>query len=169
MDGLTPFVEMNMLINNGVEMAVPDGHMVLTNSRYQVVMRLVPDAEPFGRLLWLSIKRLDKQPIRDWRDLQRIKNEIVSPQAEAVEIYPAESRLVDTSNQFHLFVFLDYYLPFGFAERMIIEHPELDPRSARAVQRPWEEGQRPADVKHPSEVLDTQLFTRPDICRRCGK
>ena len=46
----TPFVEMNTLINNGVEMAVPDWHMVLTNSRYQVMMRLVPDAEPFGRV-----------------------------------------------------------------------------------------------------------------------
>ena len=127
----TPFVEMNALVQNGAVMPVPEGHMVLLNSRYQVLMRQVPDAEPFGRIMWLSIKRLDKQPIRDWRDLQRIKNEIVSPDAEAVEIFPAERRLVDTSNQFHLWCFLDYYLPFGFAERMLVEHPELDQRSAR--------------------------------------
>jgi hypothetical protein len=56
---------------------------------------------------WLSIKRRDREVIRDWRELQAIKNAIVGPEHEGFELYPAESRLVDTANQFHLFVFMD--------------------------------------------------------------
>jgi hypothetical protein len=37
--------------------------------------------------------------VHDWRDLQRIKNQLVGPECEAVELYPAESRKVDTANQ----------------------------------------------------------------------
>lgn len=53
---------------------------------------------------WLSIKRLDRDIIRDWRHLQRIKTELCGPEREAVEIFPPESHLVDTANQFHLWV-----------------------------------------------------------------
>ena len=55
----------------------------------------------------LSIKRLDRKPIHDWRDLQRIKTELVGPECEGLELYPAESRLVDVANQFHLWVCTD--------------------------------------------------------------
>ncbi len=73
---------------------------VYLNSIYQVNVRRV-DAPgwPCG-VIHLSIKTRDKRPLHDWRDLQRIKNEIVGPEHEAVELYPAESRLVDTSNQY---------------------------------------------------------------------
>jgi len=53
-------------------------------------------------MLHLSIKRLDKHPVRDWRHFQRIKNELIGEENEAVELYPAQSRLVDTTNQYHL-------------------------------------------------------------------
>lgn len=67
-------------------------------------------------ILHLSIKRLDREPIHDWRDLQRIKNELVGPECEAVEVYPAESRLVDTANQYHLWACSNpaYRFPIGF-------------------------------------------------------
>ncbi len=83
---------------------------VYANSRYQVVVRAN------GSTVYLSIKRLDQLPIRNWRDLQRIKNELVGPECEGFEIFPAESRLVDTANQYHLWVFTDpeIRLPFGF-------------------------------------------------------
>lgn len=38
----------------------------------------------------LSIKRLSKGVVHDWRELQRIKNELTHPECEAVELYPAE-------------------------------------------------------------------------------
>jgi hypothetical protein len=70
----------------------------------------------------LNIRRRDGGPIlRDWRHFQRIKNEIVGEEHEAVELYPAESRLVDTANKFHLFVHSDmkFRFPFGWNEREV--------------------------------------------------
>ena len=72
-----------------------------------------------GRMMfWLSIKRNDRLPIHDWRDLQEIKNMIIGPEYEAVELYPAEDRVVDEANQFHLFVMGDplFRWDFGYSE-----------------------------------------------------
>ena len=56
----------------------------------------------------LAITRLDREAIHDWRDIQRIKNDVMGAEREAVELYPSESRLVDTSNTYWL-----YDLPEG--------------------------------------------------------
>jgi hypothetical protein len=66
----------------------------------------------------LSIKRRDKLPVHDWRDLQRIKTELLGPECEAVELYPAESRVVDTANQYHLWGMADpaFRFPIGWNE-----------------------------------------------------
>ena len=64
------------------------------------------------------IKRLDKEPIHDWRDLQQIKNEVMGEEAEAIEIYPAESRKMDVANQYHLFAFTTK-IPIGFVGRAV--------------------------------------------------
>jgi len=71
-----------------------------------------------GEVVWLSIKRLDKDIIHDWRDLQQIKNEVVGEEAEAIEIYPAESRKMDVANQYHLFAFTTQ-IPIGFLGRAV--------------------------------------------------
>lgn len=47
-------------------------------------------------------------------DAQRIKNELLGDEYEACELYPAESRLVDGANQFHLWA-INGQFPFGFA------------------------------------------------------
>jgi len=97
---------------------------VYMNDLYQVNAQVV--AAPFGAVagdvMWLSIKRRDRMPVHDWRDLQAVKNLIVGPEHEGFEVYPAESRLVDTANQFHLWVFLDpkVRLPVGFREREVM-------------------------------------------------
>ena len=68
-----------------------------------------------GHVAHLSIKRHDREPMQDWRVLQRIKTEIVGAETEAVELYPAESRVVDTANQYHLYAFIECgLLPLGF-------------------------------------------------------
>lgn len=89
------------------------------NDEYQVIVREIEGGPP--PLIHLSIRRLDREPIHDWRDLQTIKNMLTDPEFEAVELYPAESRLVDTANQFHLFVFADrtFRMPFGFNQRVV--------------------------------------------------
>lgn len=88
------------------------------NDQYQVNVQPAEPIKGFPAMIWLSIKRLDKGPVHDWRDLQTIKNMIVGPEHEAVELYPAESRLMDTANQYHLWALADpaVRFPFGFHE-----------------------------------------------------
>jgi hypothetical protein len=64
----------------------------------------------------LSIRRIDRRSIHDWRHLQRIKADIFGPEAEAVELYPSEHRVVDTANSYHLWVLteLGAVFPFGW-------------------------------------------------------
>lgn len=53
------------------------------------------------RLTWLGIRRHDEgRP--SWADLQRIKNEILGPEAEAVQVMPPVSLLVDQVDMYWL-------------------------------------------------------------------
>lgn len=73
----------------------------------------------------LDIRRHDRESCKNWRELQQIKNELVGAEHEAVELFPAESRLVDTANQYHLWVHVnaDYRFPFGFPSRCVFREP----------------------------------------------
>lgn len=108
------------------------------NELYEVWVRNIRwmDSAP---MVWLSIKRRDKQPIRAWRHMQRIKNELVGPECEGFELFPAESRLADSANQYHLFVFTDsdVRLPVGFPDRLVMT-PEQAAQIG-AVQAPFED------------------------------
>lgn len=96
---------------------------VYLNDTYQVAVDYLDDA-----LTHLSIKRIDKEPIHDWRDLQQIKNELCGPEFEGIELYPAESRKVDTANQYHIWVMTqkDFKFPFGFMERLVLDEDEMN-------------------------------------------
>jgi len=135
----TPLEQMDYLFNpaTGVQMAIPAGTFVFRNSRYLVISRELKAVSPFGKGYHLSIKRNDQEIIRDWRDLQRIKNELFGPEAEAVELFPAESRLVDAANQYHLWVFPTYRFPFGQTFREV-GSPE-DAAEIGARQREFED------------------------------
>lgn len=91
----------------------PDEAPVFVNSRYQVTVYEPEEIPGLGRIVHLCFKTNENDARHDWREMQRIKNELVGPEYEAVEIYPAESRVVDMANQFHLWVFLDSQIPFG--------------------------------------------------------
>src|ERR1700677_4906434 len=68
------------------------------NDLYQVAARKLDHG-----VVHLNIRRVDGGPIlRDWRHFQQIKNDIIGEECEAIELYPAESRNVDTSNKYHL-------------------------------------------------------------------
>ena len=69
----------------------------------------------------VSIARRDQSHIHDWRHIQQIKNDIFGDEAEAIELYPAESRLVDAANTFWIYVFPSELgrLPFGMSERAV--------------------------------------------------
>lgn len=92
--------------------------IVYINDQYQVNIDPHPPNGFHPQLVHMSIKRIDREVIHDWRDLQEIKNMLMGEEAEAVELYPAESRLVDSANQFHLWVVPPgQRFPFGFTER----------------------------------------------------
>jgi hypothetical protein len=41
-------------------------------------------------MVCLSAKRVDREPLQDWRVLQEIKNALVGEECEAIELFPAE-------------------------------------------------------------------------------
>ena len=112
---------------------------IYMNDRYQVNVDLVgaPFGNELGDVFWLSVKRRDRAQLHDWRELQQIKNMIVGDEHEGFEIYPAESRLVDTANQYHLWVFADptVRLPVGYRRREVLDSGEASASGAR--QRPF--------------------------------
>lgn len=82
---------------------------VWINDEYQVnIDKSVMAFNDTMRVWHLSIKRLDKEPIHDWRDLQAIKNMLVGEEYEAIELYPSEKRVVDSANQYHLWAFIQH-------------------------------------------------------------
>lgn len=73
------------------------------NATY-VVMHYVFAEHPGIDLL--SVRRIDEEPIRDWADLQRIKDRL-APDGQlrtAVEVYPPRLHIVDEANLYHLWV-----------------------------------------------------------------
>jgi hypothetical protein len=106
-----------------VEEEISRNQNMWENDTYNVIVREaeIEEGSGFPEMIWLSIKRLDKEPIHDWRDLQEIKNQLIGEENEAVELYPSESRLVDQANQYHLFVLKDSAIkfPFGFKHRVV--------------------------------------------------
>ena len=143
----TPF-EASILPDHPVNRLDPPAASYI-NSRYQVTVYVRDAVPPFGPIAHLSIKTHDRAARHDWRDLQRIKNEICGPECDAVEIYPAESKLVDTSNQYHLFVFGEgYRLPFGFQTRLVADGVAY----GKSRQRPWDADQQPADCTSAEEI-----------------
>ena len=85
------------------------------NDLYQVQ---VDAYGPDKSCLHLNIRRLDGGMFKDWRHFQQIKNEIAGPEREAIELYPAESRKVDTTNKWHLWVLPEgVRMDVGWTER----------------------------------------------------
>jgi hypothetical protein len=120
------------------------------NSRYQVLVNF-EQAPGWPPLVHLRIKAHDKRCVRDWRDMQRIKNEICGTEAEGVELYPEEGRLVDEVNEFHIYVLHPAAtFPFGRQSRATAT-PEQSAKDAKGEEiqgRPW---QRTFESHHNAE------------------
>jgi hypothetical protein len=126
---------------------LPDSQGVLFhNNRYHVIMRRYPNPKEGGPdIIHLSIRDNERTAKHDWRDFQRIKNELLGPETEMVEMYPRESQVVDLSNQYHLFGFLSdvpYFTRMGLCWEQgrniwdgIGPKPNV-PNTEKSVQRP---------------------------------
>jgi hypothetical protein len=156
--GWTKFLPFAQLPANGDD----PGAVAYRNSRYVVAVRSCP---PYTVL---SIVNLDHSARHDWRDFQRIKNELVGPEAEAVELYPRESRLIDTTNAYHLWARTDVSFDIGFDRGRHVEFsfesglPQREPvcdRSFEKGQRVWvrysrlTDGGRSIDLVLPATVV----------------
>lgn len=86
------------------------------NDEYQVHVRRDVVTDSGMPMVHLSIKSRNREPVRDWRAFQRIKNQLVGLECEAIELFPAESRLVDAANQYHLWAVADptWRFPIGW-------------------------------------------------------
>lgn len=116
---------------------------------YQVLVRYChPNSPDLPVIKHLSIHTHDRRPARDWRHYQQIKNEVCGEEATAIEIYPPESRLVDTANEYHLWVWPPgFHVGVGLSEGLVSDDEMVDEFNLARVQgkhkgrqRPWEEG-----------------------------
>jgi hypothetical protein len=94
------FVQINRNVNHGFGDSLEDGMFELT------------------------IRKQDRSDGLDWRHVQLIKNQIVDPECEMVELYPAESRLRDSANQYWFYGFNNpkVRFPFGMFGRVVEDH-----------------------------------------------
>ncbi len=100
---------------------------IYVNNIYQVAVYRNKDADELvhvpelkGRCTWLTIKRKDKRNVNNWQDMQTIKNRLVGTNCDAIQLFPAENRMVNTANQYHLIVLPeDASIPFGWVTRVV--------------------------------------------------
>jgi hypothetical protein len=110
------------------------------NSRYCVlVFRNEPPRDDGPQMIHLSIRRNDRKRPREerYRDFQRIKNELIGKEYEGCELYPADDRVADCADQYHIYVLADPALqfPFGFRDGLRAGPSDDSP----AVQSPFED------------------------------
>jgi hypothetical protein len=122
-----------------------DGAEMWQNYLYIVTARNIvgnPFVKSFGTVngVVLGIHCPDGEPRHDWREFQRIKNDIVGPEWEAVELYPAESRLLDPSNYYMLWCW--QRIPIGKDTGRVIAGPV----DCIAPQRGWTEDDEPPEL-----------------------
>jgi len=106
---------------------------VFRSRDWQVHIKAIPGASGWPSMLHLNCRRTDREANHDWRELQAIKNILVGPEHEAVELYPAESRLTDTANNYHLWVLADTKarFPFGFTGRVVFSEEDAKKHGAK--------------------------------------
>ena len=73
------------------------------NDRYTVSIHFL-DGKRDG-FVEMGIHNHNRTPHVGWRHMQQIKNEVMGADREAVQIFPSEDRLVDTANEFWLYVY----------------------------------------------------------------
>jgi hypothetical protein len=93
---------------------------------------------PLDGWVLLSIRRNDRAAECDWRIFMRIKTDLVGPDREAIQLFPGMRRVVDTANQYFLFVAPKGYV-FGLGQFEQEVSDEKWAESVGATQRPFDE------------------------------
>ena len=92
----------------------PEGDQaIFQNNLYRAVVRQMSDGTNH-----ISIRNMENSTEIPWKHKQQIKNDICGSEREAVELFPAMSRIVDAANQYHLWVYPEgYTIPMGFPKK----------------------------------------------------
>lgn len=93
---------------------------------------------PWARI---GISCHDGKPRHDWRVFQCIKNQVVGPEWWALELFPAESQLIDPSNYYLLYAAPS--LPFGNRHGRVL----AGSKNTLAPQRDWHPDDEPREVR----------------------
>lgn len=127
-----PMRRSTTVVRAGVEFPVPDGIEIWGNRLYSAAVRRDEDG-----CAQLSVHRRDRRPLRDWRHMQRIKTEVLGADVEAVELYPAESRLMDGANEYHLWSLPPgERFPLGYTGERAVTAPEEAAHYGATQRRP---------------------------------
>ena len=100
----TEFEKVHALDENMEPIELAKGEEWWRNSFYTVFRKELEPDEGSNGPVRLDIRRNDGKAIREWKHLQRVKNEIVGAEREAVEIFPPQSMVTSMDHQHHLFV-----------------------------------------------------------------
>jgi hypothetical protein len=125
------------------------------NDLYSVFVRgNQPVPEMKTTICHISFHRHDRRAILDWRHMQWMKNQLVGEENEGMELFPAESRLVDGANEFHLWVFEDekFKFPWGFVTRIVGEKSHVG-----ETQRKFPTMRKPEDCDARAEELKATI------------
>jgi hypothetical protein len=137
------------LIGLGMSMAEVeafDHREMWMNDRYTATVNRRVD----GSVVVLSVRRNDRRALHDWRDMQRIKNEVAGVEVEAVELYPAQSRLMDTANQYYLWCLPPgERFPYGYPGSLADEGEGVKGSVQRALPQDWIEGTQSSRGEEP--------------------
>ena len=175
----TPFEECDPALARGPRPARLAAEKVYRNSRYQVAVYPPKPAHLGGegyapRVVHLCFKHRANIAITDFRDFQRIKNELVHPEAYAFQIYPPEAHLVDSANQYHLWVLVpDCYpelpeddawpcLPYGFFDGRMVTDNVLGNGRQRTFEEPPAEEDRQQVAQRMAELSEWQSEVSDD-------
>lgn len=168
----TPWVQLQEPANPDRLVDEPD-QVRVANNIYLVIMARKTFVNPGGEegaFTYLSIKRHDKKPIHDWRELLRIKNELIGAECWAVEIYPPMKHLMDTSNQFHLYAFPEgYVMPFGVYANAVVVDGDGTTGPGKSCQRPLPDWYPAAMTQEEADRLIGRIRDGPSCphCRGC--
>lgn len=154
------------------------GDEIWLSSRYQCVVRYMKSEHPQtpkGRegMMHLSIHATDRGPMRNWRHLQQIKNEVAGELRTAVEIFPPEHLLTDTSNEYHLWVLPEgVELPFGIHDAPLVSTDEVAQRynesPHKGRQEEWEPGLTTGRTEHSAASRDRMTKAHDEFSERGG-
>ena len=162
-----------------------DKARIYLNSRYQVaVYPAETPAKGWPKVVHLSFKHVLNIAITDFRDMQLIKNDLVGPKSYCIQVFPPESMLVDTSNQYHLWAFVPAswepgendklwsvapkdedawpFMPVGFFDGRVLSEAPL----SGGRQRTFDDEHLPGDLKEQEAKVHELLAERTQLMKQ---